>query len=202
MRQEARCQVSSGGQVCEGRADLEATALLFRGEFRLQIPFNQITALTAADGELAVTSATGVARFQLRPPAARWREKILNPKSLLDKLGIMAESKVAALNLADQDLLRQLHERVGKFSAAKPPQACDVILLGGSDKAALRRLAQIQKHPGKSGALRVIFRKGQSHCNENDVRAAGKQAGLVDVKVVSFSATHSGLKLVSPTARQ
>lgn len=202
MGQEAKCQASFGGQVSEGRAYLEATALLFRGEFRLQIPFNQITALTAANGELAVTSAAGIARFQLGPLADKWRERILHPKSLLDKLGIKADSKVAALNLADEDFLRQLRERVGEFSTVKPPKVCDVILLGVSDKAALRRLAQLQKHLGASGALWVIFRKGQSHCNENDVRAAGKQAGLVDVKVVSFSATHSGLKLVIPKARR
>jgi len=74
--QEAKCQVSFGGQVSEGRAYLETTALLFRGDFRLQIPFSQITPLSAADGELAVTSAAGVARFQLGPLADKWREKI------------------------------------------------------------------------------------------------------------------------------
>ncbi len=32
--------------------------------------------------------------------------------------------------------------------------------------------------------------------------AAAKKAGLVDVKVVSFSATHTALKLVIPVARR
>ena len=37
------------------------------------------------------------------------------------------------------------------------------------------------------------------HC-QDQVRAAAKAAGLTDVKVVAFSATHSALKLVIPLA--
>jgi len=32
----------------------------------------------------------------------------------------------------------------------------------------------------------------------NDVIAAGEPAGMVDVKIVSFSDTHTGLKFVIP----
>jgi hypothetical protein len=38
--------------------------------------------------------------------------------------------------------------------------------------------------------------------NENHVREAALDAGLVDVKVARFSATHSALKLVVPKAKR
>mgnify|MGYP006170174075 CR=1 FL=1 len=37
---------------------------------------------------------------------------------------------------------------------------------------------------------------------EADVMAAGKAAGLVDVKVVRFSATHTAEKLVIPVTKR
>jgi len=42
----------------------------------------------------------------------------------------------------------------------------------------------------------VVWPKGSPAVNENDVRDAALGAGLVDVKVVSFSPTRSALKLV------
>ncbi len=54
----------------------------------------------------------------------------------------------------------------------------------------------------KNGALWVVYPKGQKHITENDVMAAAKSAGLVDVKVVSFSETHTALKLMIPLSHR
>ena len=45
-----------------------------------------------------------------------------------------------------------------------------------------------------------VRRKGRKDLTEGDVRAAGKAAGLVDVKVVRFSDTHTAEKFVIPVA--
>ena len=44
----------------------------------------------------------------------------------------------------------------------------------------------------------VVWAKGRKEFREDDVRAYGPTAGLVDVKVMSFSDVLSGLKLVIP----
>jgi hypothetical protein len=44
----------------------------------------------------------------------------------------------------------------------------------------------------------VVRPKGRPEISEAAVMAAGKAAGLVDVKVVSLSATHTAEKLVIP----
>jgi hypothetical protein len=46
----------------------------------------------------------------------------------------------------------------------------------------------------------VVWRKGVPDLKEDHVRAAARTSGLVDVKVVAFSPTHSALKLVIPKA--
>jgi hypothetical protein len=52
------------------------------------------------------------------------------------------------------------------------------------------------------GALWAVWAKGRKELNENHVREAALDAGLVDVKVARFSATHSALKLVVPKAKR
>ena len=48
----------------------------------------------------------------------------------------------------------------------------------------------------------MIWPKGRKEFREDDVRAAGPDAGLVDVKVVAFSETLSGLKMMIPVAQR
>jgi hypothetical protein len=50
------------------------------------------------------------------------------------------------------------------------------------------------------GALWVIRPKGSKAVSEAEVMSAGKHAGLVDVKVASFSDTHTAEKFVIPRA--
>jgi len=50
-----------------------------------------------------------------------------------------------------------------------------------------------------NGAIWVVSKKGKARSlDDTDVIAAAKRAGLVDNKVVSFSDTHTALRLVSP----
>ena len=51
-----------------------------------------------------------------------------------------------------------------------------------------------------NGSVWTVRRKGRKDLTEADVRAAGKAAGLVDVKVVRFSDTHTAEKFVIPVA--
>jgi hypothetical protein len=41
-----------------------------------------------------------------------------------------------------------------------------------------------------------VYPKGKKEITEGDVLGAGRKAGLKDVKVVGFSATHTALKFV------
>jgi len=62
----------------------------------------------------------------------------------------------------------------------------------------LPRLESLRNSIKKNGAVWVVWPKGRKEFREDDVRAHGPKAGLVDVKVVSFSDTLSGLKMVIP----
>jgi len=55
--------------------------------------------------------------------------------------------------------------------------------------------------PGQpAGAIWIVYPKGRTEITENDVLSTGRVVGLKDVKVCSFSATHTALKFVIPVS--
>src|SRR5207244_11232378 len=103
MGNEATCKVHFDRQQSEGKALLETSEILFRGDFRLKIPFSTIKSAKAVDGELRLETAEGLAVFQLGAAAERWCNKILHPKSRIEKLGVKPEARVALLGGFDRE---------------------------------------------------------------------------------------------------
>ena len=60
----------------------------------------------------------------------------------------------------------------------------------------------LSKQIEPDGAVWVVRPKGSPDITEAETMAAGKRAGLVDVKVVSFSETHTAEKFVIPVAKR
>ncbi|HEX6050818.1 MAG TPA: hypothetical protein VFZ21_16180 [Gemmatimonadaceae bacterium] len=203
MGSEAQCTVQFDGKRSDGKALLESDHILFRGSFRLAIPHKSISRLDADAGTLRVTFPDGVAHFELGPVAAKWAEKIRNPRSLLDKLGVKPGMRVAVLGITDASFLDQLAERTGGVSRRTPKQNTDIIVFGANAIADLARLAKLRASLTPAGAIWVVHTKGKgAPFRDTDVFAAAKRAGLVDVKVVSFSATHTAEKVVVPVAKR
>ena len=199
MGAESQCTVQFDGQRSEGKAQLETDHLIFRGAFRLTIPRKAITTLDAVDGMLRVTFPDGTAIFELGPTAAKWADKIRNPPSLLDKLGVKPGMRVAVLGVDDASFLAQLADRMIEIARKTPKKGTEIIFFGAHTVADLAHLARLRDYLTPAGAIWVIHTKGKGAAFKDvDVFAAAKKAGLVDVKVAGFSATHTAEKLVVP----
>src|SRR2546430_9826298 len=114
MGNEATCKVHFDGKQSEGKALLETSEILFRGDFRLKIPFSTVKSAQAVDGELRLQTAEGLAVFQLGNAARKWCEKILHPKSRIEKLGVKRGAKVSLVGGFDAGFLTE----IGKLSKA------------------------------------------------------------------------------------
>lgn len=205
MGLEANCIVRHGGKSAAGLARLEGKNLYFRaasGALRLKIPFAQIKSAEARRGMLTVKWSEGEAAFELGAAADKWALKIRYPRSRIEKLGIKPDSLVSVLHINDKSFWKEIEGRAGKISDGKPAAGSDFILLGIQDQSGLQPLRALQKSIQPAGAIWVVWPKGQPHIKEDHVRAAAIAVGLVDVKVMSFSATHSALKLMIPRARR
>jgi hypothetical protein len=120
-------------------------------------------------------------------------------RPLLDKLGVKPGQKISVLGLRDKAFLDRLKDR-SRDVASRPRKDSDVIFLYIDDRRDLPRLAGLREYLKPAGAVWVLWPKGRREFREDDIRAFGPEAGLVDVKVVAFSATLSALKMVIPVA--
>jgi len=202
MGNEAKCIVRFDKQQSEGKALLETSEVLFRGDFQLKIPFSSIKSARAVDGELRVQTPEGLAVFELGAVAAKWCDKILHPKSRLEKLGVKPGAKVSLLGDFDEGFLQELGEQTNAVTINKAATDSEWIFLSADSQKELAQASKLAKSLKGAAALWIVYPKGRKDITENDVLAAGRKAGLKDVKVVGFSATHTALKFVIPVARR
>jgi hypothetical protein len=207
MGNEVKCRARLGKQESEGKALLETSEIIFRGDFRLKIPFATILSAKVVGDELQLRTAEGLAAFELGASAAeKWREKILHPKNRIEKLGIKPGTKVSLIGFEDQDedFLKELQNTEAVMAPAKNglPKECVCILLRTDTKRQLSQVAKIARKMLGAVALWIVYPKGQQHITEGDVLTAGRKAGLKDIKVVGFSPTHTALKFVIPVDKR
>lgn len=210
MGREALCEARFGNQTSRGKALLETSDLLFRGDFRVVVPFKQMTRISADAANLSVVWPGGTLTLALGAEAARWAEKIRHPPGLLDKLGVKAASTVALVAAGGgdfageddlDDFLAQLAAR-GVKTTKRPGAATDLLFFSVAGRDDLQALPKLLPALRPDAGIWVLRPKGIAAVTEADVRNAGLSAGLVDVKVAAFSAIRTAEKFVVPLARR
>lgn len=212
MGREATCRARLAGESSKGKALLETQELLFRGDFRVVVPFKEMTSVSADASSLTVSWTDGKAQtlvLELGAEAVRWAARIRNPPSRLDKLGVKATSTVALLG-GDrawagselQGFVGELEARGATILEGKPTAETNLFFLPVTKRAGLHKLPALVPALRSGAALWVLRPKGSPDVSEADVRGAGRSAGLVDVKVAAFSPTLTADKFVVPKSRR
>jgi len=120
---------------------------------------------------------------------------------LIDKLGVKPGARVAVINIDDQEFRRVLADRTHDITEGDPLAETDIVFLGIDDGGGLRQLGFLRQWIVPNGAIWVVSRKGKAATvRDIEVMAAAKAVGLVDNKVVSFSAERTSIRLVIPVA--
>jgi hypothetical protein len=177
---------------------LETDEIIVRADRRITIPLRQVKSLDTAGGALHIKWDAHEASLHLGDATAKkWLEKIRNPKSRLDKLGIKPGQRVSVIGVDDTNIIGELAER-GADISARPRKASDAIFFGANDNTDLARIEKLKESLAPAGALWVIRPKGTKAITEAATMAAGRAAGLIDVKVVKFSETHTAEKFMIP----
>ncbi len=195
MGQELDCRLHYQGSLWSGRAQLEGDHILFRGDERIRIHFRDVSGVSARDGVLHLELHGGAADFELGAAAEKWARKIQHPPTRAEKLGIREGLTVRVEGEFPADLLKEV-----EMLPAAGAEHADLIFLAAPEQRALEKVAGLAAALQPAGALWVVYPKGVAAIREIDVIQAGRAAGLKDVKVVSFSATHTGLRFVIPVA--
>jgi hypothetical protein len=202
MGRELLCNIRAGGKAARGKALLETNEIIFRGDLRLKIPFASLKSVVARNGELHLQWAEDSAVFELGKQAEKWAHKILHPKSTAEKLGIKPGLVISAITMGDDNFVKDLRAQSKSFSDFKALKTSDLIFFGASKAGELTRVKRLVPSLASAGALWIVYPKGRQEITELQVLNAGRAARLVDVKVVSFSPTHTALKFVRPKAKR
>ena len=100
------------------------------------------------------------------------------------------------------EFLTDLAARVPHYSRGKRINDADLIFLSAEEPKDLANLKSLSRSMAKTGAIWVVYPKGQTHIREIDVINAGQSAGLTDNKVCRFSETHTALRFCVPIAKR
>ena len=202
MGKEANCVARWGGKTSAGKALLETNELIFRGDFRLKIAVTSLKSAKAVNGELRLDTPDGVAIFELGEQAAKWCDKILHPKSRIEKLGVKPDAQVALFGDLESEFLDELGAQTSNTRSGKLDAKTEWIFVACGEKKDLAVASKLAKSMPATAALWIVYPKGQKALTENEVLSAGRKAGLKDVKVCGFSPTHTALKFVVPLAKR
>lgn len=205
MGLEADCEASLAGKRARGVAHLEPAELRFRGPgLRFVVSLRGVRSVEAKAGLLSLLADEGAVQLLLgsQAVAEAWALKIRYPRSLMDKLGVKATTRVSVLGDLGPAFDAELAARTDHVTRGRAARNSDVIVVRMEARTALARLTTLRGAIRPNGAIWVVWPKGRKEFREDDVRAAGPAAGLVDVKVASVSETLSGLKMVIPVSKR
>lgn len=195
MGREVRCLVRHGGDEAEAKALLETDELIVRSPFRVRLPRSSITSTRVDGPRLEITYGGGSLVLEVgEREAERWAHDIANPRSLADKLGVKSGQRVRLVGEVDPELAGA-GRRVDEGEA-------DVVFVAIEAPGDLARIGALQEVIARDGAIWAIRPKGRDDVTEAMVLAAGREAGLHDVKTARISATHTGEKFVIPKERR
>ena len=126
-------------------------------------------------------------------------------RPLLDKLGVKPGARVVVAGVDDQAFLRQLGDRTTDVTKIgpheRPPAGTDLVFLAADSLDDLARIGALRPALVPSGAIWVVSRKGKAATlRDVEVMDAGRSFDMIDNKVVSFSDTHTSIRLVIPLA--
>jgi len=202
MGREFQCAVRSGGKKYDGKALLETNEIVFRGDLRLKIPISSLVSVVAHDGELHLKWPDNSAVFELGEQAEKWAHTILHPKTVAEKLGIKPGLRISLIRLSQPESLQDARPTASAFAQDIPLRDSDLIFFGAETTSDLAVIKKLLPSLASSGVLWIVYPKGRKEITELQVLTAGRDAGLVDIKVVGYSATYTALKFVRPKARR
>jgi hypothetical protein len=203
MGVEVTTKVTIGSKRTEAKVLLETAEVIIRGRERLRIPFSQIKSLAVNSGTLSFFFNGQAVSIFLGEKSAKWFEKIKNPKSVIDKLGVQSGSRVSIINVGDKKFLTDIKGKTDDISIGSPATDSDFIFYEANSPVEVAHLAYLKKYLKPSGGIWVVSRKGKNATMKDvEVMSIGKKCGLVDVTVVGFSETHTALKFVIPISRR
>lgn len=196
---EIECQTTCiyQNQQGEGLIKLECDFISFRGSFRFDLPFKQIFNYQAQDGWLWLDTLQGQIQLGLgRPNIEKWMDKIINPSSLSQKLGIDHFHKIALLGVLPAEIISTVEKNTQAFATfaentpaaelAKMPGRFDLIFVYLRMEPLTAYFDRVLPLLDPRNTLWAIYQKEGEFTDTKVINAAGA-SGLIHGNLVEIS---------------
>jgi len=201
MGQEVKTQLRWDGRILEGTALLETDSLIFRGGASVTVPFAEMFSVEANAGWLELKTARGLLLLELGPKAEVWKDKIKNPKGLVEKLGVDAEKKVYVVGKLDAGLKKEIESIGVKIAkSARTPASFDIVFVAAKTKPDLEGITKARALIKDDGGIWIVYPKGNEELTERDVLTGGRTRELTDNKQVKVDDVLTAVRFVIPVA--
>ena len=104
--------------------------------------------------------------------------------------------------MPDDGFLQVARKTAAAFAEGKALRDSDMIFFGAEVASDLAAVSKVVPSLASNGAFWIVYPKGRKEITELQVFNSGRDADLVDIKVVSYSATHTALKFVRPKTKR
>lgn len=190
--------VTVGGQKVNCKADFASDHVTFSGGRRGEVPYSKVQVLGTARGLLKLRVDGALMEFPLGDKTDRIAAKVRKPPTLMDKLGVKQGLDVAVVGVDDRVFRNELEKSGVAAHRGEPGRPVDLLFLAVRGRDELDRVAEMVGHLRPDAGLWVVYPKGRRDLRESDVLAAGRAAGLKDVKVARVSKDSTALRFVLP----
>lgn len=207
MGQEITTQLRMDGRIIDVTALLETDTLVFRGGATMTIPFGEMFSVEASSGWLELKTPRGLLLLELGPKAEVWKEKIKNPKALVEKLGLDATKKVAIVGKLDASLRAEIEGSGAKVAKSARGKDYDVVFVAAYAKKDLEKVAPAKETIVEDGAIWIVYPKATAtgvkvdpELTERAVLTAGRTLTLTDNKQVKVDDDLTAVRFVIPAS--
>jgi hypothetical protein len=207
LGQEITTQLRLDGRIIDVTALLETDTLVFRGGATMTIPFAEMFSVEASSGWLELKTPRGLLLLELGPKAEVWKEKIKNPKALIEKLGLDATKKVAVIGKLDADLHTDIDASGAKVAKTARGKDFDIVFIAANAKKDLEKVPAAKETIVDDGAIWIVYPKATAtgvkvdpELTERAVLTAGRTLTLTDNKQVKVNDDLTAVRFVIPAA--
>lgn len=206
MGSEVKTTLRWDGRIIEVTATLEGDHLRFSGGATMQIPFAEMMSVEAGGGFLDFKTSRGLMMLELKDKAEAWKEKIKNPRALIDKLGLDATKKVCVVGKLDPGLRSEIDSSGAKVAKTARGKDFDVIFLAAKEKKDLEKMPQLKEMIVDDGGIWIVYPKGvpasagDDALTERAVLTSGRILGMTDNKVAKIDDVLTTVRFVIPVA--
>ena len=130
------------------------------------------------------------------------RVEHVSTRSRIEKLGVKTGADVLLLGIEEDAAFLEELRGAGAVVRTSGKAPAEMIFAVFRHRDDLRRLPPLVARIKADGVVWTLRPKGSKDLTEREMMRAGQEAGLVDVKVVSFSDVLTAEKFVVPVANR